>query len=180
MDFDQTTNRFAFCKIARINYPRVDFLQLSEYLQKHTTLDYLRKVLLTLTIIGWLVISFSWASEEAQAMSLSPLVPSLSLPKEQPLAHSVPETKKLPPNIKSAVLRDVSQRTSQNVAAFRITEAEEHTWSDSCLGLSEPDQFCAQVLTPGWQVLVTDGKEEWVYRTDASGNLVKLEESSDK
>jgi hypothetical protein len=129
-----------------------------------------------LTIVGWLFISFSWASEEAQAVSLSSLVPSPSLRKEQPLAHSVPETKELPPNIQSAVLSDASQRTSRDVATLRITEAEEHTWSDSCLGLSEPDEFCAQVLTSGWQAIVTDGKQEWVYRTDNSGNLVKLEE----
>jgi hypothetical protein len=130
-----------------------------------------------LTIVGWLFISFCWVIEEAQAVSWSVLVPSPSLSKEQPLAHCAPETKELPPNIQSAVLSDASQRTKQPVATFRIIEAEEHTWSDSCLGLSEPDQFCAQMLTPGWQVIVTDGKKEWVYRTNTSGNLVKLEES---
>lgn len=137
-----------------------------------------------LTIVGWLFISFSWASEDAQnslakaqAACLPALVPSPSLQQEQPLASSAPETKELPPKIQSAVLSDASQRTSQPFAVLRITEAEKRTWSDSCLGLSEPDQFCAQVLTPGWQVVVTDSKREWVYRTDTAGNLVKLEES---
>jgi hypothetical protein len=129
-----------------------------------------------LTIVGWLFISFSLTSEEAQAVFLSTPILSPNLPKEQPLAHTVPKTKELPPNIQSAVLNDASRRTSQDVAAFSIIKAEEHTWSDSCLGLSQPDEFCAQVLTPGWQVVVTDGKEEWIYRTDAAGNLVRLEE----
>lgn len=133
----------------------------------------LTKVLLTM--VGWLFISFFWISEKAHTVSLPAVVPSPNLPKEQPLAHSEPKTKELPPNIQSVVLNDISQRTSRDIAAFRITEAEEHTWSDSCLGLSEPDEFCAQMLTPGWQVIVTDGKQEWVYRTDSSGNLVKLE-----
>ncbi|MBE9167615.1 hypothetical protein IQ238_08835 [Pleurocapsales cyanobacterium LEGE 06147] len=132
-----------------------------------------------LTMVGWLFISFSWvswANKEAQAVSLSALVPSPSLRKEQPPANSALGTKELPPSIQSAVLSDASQHTSQAATALRITEAEERTWSDSCLGLSEPDQFCAQVVTPGWEVVVTDGKEEWVYRTDTAGNLVKLEE----
>ncbi|GAB4241500.1 MAG: hypothetical protein Kow0049_30140 [Stanieria sp.] len=110
----------------------------------------------------------------AEAYPLSSLVPAPSLQKQQPIKETISQQTTLPPEIQNAVFEDLSKHTSQNVATFRIAEAEKRTWSDGCLGLAEPDQFCTQVLTPGWQVLVTDGEKQWVYRTNSSGSLVKL------
>ncbi|MEL6164825.1 MAG: hypothetical protein AAFR37_14040, partial [Cyanobacteria bacterium J06628_3] len=74
------------------------------------------------------------------------------------------------------VLSDANKRVSKPVAALRVTESEKQSWSDSCLGLSEPGKLCAQVIVPGWKVKVTDGQRELVYRTDDKGRLVKLEQ----
>ncbi|MBD2773349.1 hypothetical protein [Iningainema tapete] len=80
----------------------------------------------------------------------------------------------LPRPIAIAVIKDASQRTKQPVRAFRIVQAESHIWSDSCLGLAEPGTYCTQSTVPGWQVLVTNGSQNWIYRTNASGNLIRL------
>lgn len=84
----------------------------------------------------------------------------------------------LPPAVRSAVLQDASRRTSRPVASIRIVEAEEQTWPDACLGIPEPGRLCAQVTVPGWEVMVTDGLRTWTYRTDESGNRVKLDPQS--
>ncbi|MEM9926474.1 MAG: hypothetical protein AAF915_22430 [Cyanobacteria bacterium P01_D01_bin.50] len=85
--------------------------------------------------------------------------------------------KELPKFVKSTVLSDATKRFSKPVTDLRITQAQKQNWGDSCLGLAEPGKFCAQVIVPGWKVVVSDGNSELVYRTDEKGRQVKLEDS---
>ncbi|KST65407.1 hypothetical protein BC008_45650 [Mastigocoleus testarum BC008] len=82
----------------------------------------------------------------------------------------------LPSDVQSAVLSDAAKRSSKTVATLRITETQKQSWGNSCLGLAQPGEVCAQVIVPGWKVVVSDGQREWVYRTDESGKQVKLED----
>jgi outer membrane lipoprotein-sorting protein len=137
---------------------------------------FLVKILFALSVIAFAqtnsITNHNWTI--AKANTLPSLVLAPSLQKEQPIKEAISEQTTLPLEIQNAVFEDLSKHTSQNVATFRIAEAEKLTWSDGCLGLAKPDQFCTQVLTPGWQVVVTDGEKQWVYRTNSSGSLVKL------
>ena len=83
----------------------------------------------------------------------------------------------IPPEVKSAVLNDAVKRTSKTVTALKITEARSRSWSDGCLGLGQSDEICTQAIVPGWQITVTDGLKNWIYRTDEMGDTVKLEKS---
>lgn len=83
---------------------------------------------------------------------------------------------KLPTVVKSAVLSDATKRVSKPLGALRITQADKQNWGDSCLGLAQQDKLCAQVIVSGWKVVVTDGQNELVYRTDEKGKQVKLED----
>ncbi|MGC9528218.1 MAG: hypothetical protein ACP5D7_22010 [Limnospira sp.] len=85
------------------------------------------------------------------------------------------QTEQIPPSVASAVFDAASRRLGFPHAAFRIADAEAQTWPDGCLGLSEPGTFCTQALVPGWQVTVSDGNAQLVYRTDRSGSTVKLD-----
>uniref|UniRef100_A0ACD5H2X8 Uncharacterized protein n=1 Tax=Desertifilum tharense IPPAS B-1220 TaxID=1781255 RepID=A0ACD5H2X8_9CYAN len=69
----------------------------------------------------------------------------------------------------NAVYRDVSNRTRLPVGNFRVTEATQQTWSDSCLGLGGPNESCLFAQVPGWRVVVSEGRNNWVYRTDNTG-----------
>ena len=81
----------------------------------------------------------------------------------------------LPTEVKTAVINDAVKRTSKAVSAIKITEARSQQWSDGCLGLAKADEICTQAITPGYQVTVTDGINNWTYRTDITGNAVRLE-----
>jgi hypothetical protein len=74
------------------------------------------------------------------------------------------------------VRQDVIQRTGLSPHLVRISRYERHTWSDGCLGLAGPDEFCTQALVSGWHVHVSDGSRCWRYRTDLSGQNIRLEE----
>ena len=110
------------------------------------------------------------------AIAATGLVPAPSL-QEEPTEILTATESPLPPEVQSAVLEAAASRTSRTVATFRIVEAQPQNWSDGCLGLAKSDELCTQVITPGWQVVVTDGRRNWTYRTDDTGNVIRLEKA---
>ncbi|MFM1841882.1 MAG: hypothetical protein RLZZ490_618 [Cyanobacteriota bacterium] len=84
----------------------------------------------------------------------------------------------LPQAIADKILQDLAQRTDQPPSAFKIQSSEKTQWPNSCLGLAKPDEFCAQMITPGWRVEVNDGKKVWIYRTDQRGKNIRLESAN--
>jgi hypothetical protein len=77
---------------------------------------------------------------------------------------------------KDAVFKDVSEKTGVDSSKLRIVKVEKETWSDGCLGLAGSGSMCTQAMVPGWRVIVASGEQQWVYRTDASGSMVKWDE----
>ncbi len=51
------------------------------------------------------------------------------------------------------------------------------TWPDSCLGLAAQDEKCMLVETPGFRVTLTVGETNYTYRTDLTGENIRLETS---
>ncbi|KAM3097404.1 hypothetical protein ACKFKF_20110 [Phormidesmis sp. 146-12] len=84
----------------------------------------------------------------------------------------------LPASVENAVFRDAVAQSNLSRSALRITQAEQRTWSDGCLGLAEKEAFCTQALVPGWLVVVEATGQRWVYRTNFSGSMVKLDQST--
>lgn len=81
----------------------------------------------------------------------------------------------LPDSIAQAVLQDASRRSNLSEKELRIVSAEPHNWPNGCLGLASSDTFCTQMVVSGWKVTAGDGQRNFVYRTNDSGSLVKIE-----
>lgn len=111
----------------------------------------------------------------AEIDSSTRLIPVPNLQAEQRDRTLMANINSLPTQVQSAVLEDAARRTSQTVAALRIIEVQQKTWSDGCLELARPDELCTQVVTRGWRIVVTDGQNTWTYHTNALGSLVKLD-----
>ncbi len=71
----------------------------------------------------------------------------------------------------SAVLEDAAQRSQLPVAAFDKITAERTTWSDGCLGIEKPGEFCTQALVPGWRITLSYQDQTWVYHTSTDGRI---------
>lgn len=78
----------------------------------------------------------------------------------------------------NSVLQHTSQQSGLPTSALRIVQAKAQTWSDSCLGLGNSGSSCTQMSVPGWRVTVAGAQRRWIYRTDSSGSLIKLEGST--
>jgi hypothetical protein len=77
--------------------------------------------------------------------------------------------------LQQVVLNRVGQQQNLPPAQLRISKAVAMDWPDACLGLAAGDEFCAQMLTPGWAITVTDGQQTWQYRIDLDATQIKLE-----
>lgn len=77
-----------------------------------------------------------------------------------------------------AVVRDLSRRTRIPTRNLSVVNATRQTWSDNCLGLAQPGEFCGQSLVEGWRLQLTDNRRTWFYRTDSRGRVVRLEEGT--
>jgi hypothetical protein len=91
------------------------------------------------------------------------------------IAQPTPPKKALPAQVVNAVRQDLAKRTKIAPGLFKVRESSAQTWSDGCLGLAKPDEFCTMALVPGWQVVMSHGNKTWTYRTDSSGRAVRLE-----
>ncbi len=80
----------------------------------------------------------------------------------------------LPLPVARAVLKDVSRTQGVLPSKLKIAEYQQQTWSDGCLGLPKPDEFCTQALVPGWRVIVSNGTENWIYHTNSNGRSLRL------
>ncbi len=86
----------------------------------------------------------------------------------------------LPDSVVQAVLQDASRRSNLPSHELNIVRVQQRDWPDGCLGLALTGIFCSQTVVPGWQVTVNAEQQSFVYRTDNSGSLVKLESSDFK
>lgn len=82
----------------------------------------------------------------------------------------------LPASIVEAVRLDLSRQTGIAAGQLRVTESSRQSWPNTCLGLAKADELCAQMIVEGWRVVVSDGGKIWVYRTDARGKILRLEQ----
>ena len=77
--------------------------------------------------------------------------------------------------VSHAVLQHASQQSGLPTSDLKIVQAQPQTWSDSCLELGDSKIPCTQISVSGWQVTVASKQNRWIYRTDESGLVIKLE-----
>ena len=118
-------------------------------------------------------------SQSAESQ-LSPVAPSPTFAtEERSITENDKETthmakEQLSDSLKQTILEAVSTEQNVPVDQLEITAAEAADWPDACLGLAKPDEMCAQMMTPGWAVMVTKGGQTWQYRTDLDALQVRL------
>jgi hypothetical protein len=81
----------------------------------------------------------------------------------------------LPATVAAAVRQDLSRSTGTAADKLKVTESSRQSWPNTCLGLMTTDEICGQMIVEGWRVVVSNGRQTWVYRTNARGNILRLE-----
>lgn len=98
----------------------------------------------------------------------------------QNLATSKQSRLLLPRSVINAIHRHIGNNTrllNTNLRGqLRVIGYSSRNWPDRCLGLGKPGEYCYEIfIKDGWRVVMTDGKQTWIYRTDSSGETVREE-----
>jgi hypothetical protein len=68
-------------------------------------------------------------------------------------------------------MTDAASRAGIGVDAVTVLSSVFKDWPDGSLGCPEPGMLYTQVVTPGYQVVVEAGGEEYDYRMGRRGNF---------
>jgi ABC-type glycerol-3-phosphate transport system substrate-binding protein len=80
----------------------------------------------------------------------------------------------LQPDVAEAAKEKLSELTGVSVEEIEIVEANQVEWTNTCLELGGPDEFCGQALTPGWRLMLRAEGEEYEVHTDLGGDAVRI------
>ncbi len=100
------------------------------------------------------------------ALPATPTSP-LSPPSKPPTGASGEAA--IPPTAEQVVAlakRDLAQRLKRTEATIQVASIEAVDWSDASLGCPEPGMAYAQVITPGYRLILTANGERYEYHTD--------------
>lgn len=82
---------------------------------------------------------------------------------------------RLPNSVVRQVRRDLAAQANVPQGRLRVVNYSRETWPDSCLGLARDNERCAMAIVEGWRVELTDGQRNWVYRSDLTGTVIRME-----
>ncbi|MFW6175041.1 MAG: hypothetical protein ACOC5K_04605 [Chloroflexota bacterium] len=83
-----------------------------------------------------------------------------------------------------AAKADMADRLGVSPDDIELVEKVSKEWPDAALGVPDEDRMYAQVVTPGYQIVLRtseqtgEGAKEYTYHTDEAGDVVKLAETT--
>ena len=81
----------------------------------------------------------------------------------------------LPPEVALNVQNFISESMGVALETIEITNVEQKDWPDGCLGLPEGDEACVEAITPGWLLTFNIDNQEYKYRVDQTGTVIRQE-----
>lgn len=95
----------------------------------------------------------------------------------QIIAGRVATSARLPRSIANAVRQDLAAQLGIPRGQVRIVESSQQTWP-ACLGLPRDNERCGDTTVEGWRVVASYDNQTWIYRTDNTGSMVRVESQS--
>lgn len=81
----------------------------------------------------------------------------------------------LPPDAALNIRNQVSEILGVPVESIQLKSVEQTDWPNGCLGLPEPEEDCTEVITPGWLLVFTVDGQEYRFRADQTGIVIRRE-----
>jgi hypothetical protein len=122
---------------------------------------------LTIWARGEILIAYRGSEGGVVALLSGLLGDPLTLPRdavEEPYA----------PGVVSAI-GFLAQELGADPGRIVVVEVDPAEWPDSCLGLGQPNESCADVVTPGWRIVLRFEDATYVVRSDEFGQVVRKE-----
>lgn len=93
---------------------------------------------------------------------------------EEPTEEATAEPASEGVDMGALVRQILAQQLQLNLDQIEIISVEEVEWPDACLGVYTADMMCAQVITPGYRVVLAVDGQQYEYHTNVDGSYVQL------
>lgn len=96
---------------------------------------------------------------------------------ETPGADETPSLGNIPSEASNAVEAAIEKLADQlgvDLSSVTVVSVEQKDWPDACLGAAGPEEMCAQVITPGYLVVLEVNGARYEVRTDLTGGNVRI------
>lgn len=78
------------------------------------------------------------------------------------------------PSAVIAAMAHLSARLGIPEKVISVVEFNYIEWPDACLGVSKPGTMCAQMVTPGYTIILSADNKKYEYHTDMDGKNMKI------
>jgi hypothetical protein len=78
---------------------------------------------------------------------------------------------KVLPQAVMVVRENLAEKLGLSTASVTLVEIQGVEWPDSCLGIVQEEVMCAQVITPGFRVVMEAEGQMYTYRTNLDASL---------
>lgn len=72
----------------------------------------------------------------------------------------------------NAAISALSQNLGLDASQIKVVSAEPVEWPDACLGISQEGVACAQVITPGYKIILEANGKQVEYHTNEDGTVI--------
>lgn len=79
-------------------------------------------------------------------------------------------------DIQAVVTQHLAEQLQVDPSTIEVVSVEEVEWPDACLGVQSPDIMCAQVITPGYLIILEADGEQYEYHTNLNGSSIQVVE----
>ncbi len=109
----------------------------------------------------------------------SPVPAAPATPQTTPTASAPAQSPEVPPatGIEGAtqtVIKMLAAQLGVEPSAIKVVEAAPVEWADSCLGVHLKDVMCAQVVTPGYKIVLQYQGQTYEYHTNVDASNVQV------
>ncbi len=108
--------------------------------------------------------------------SISPISPISPVTTTKEIDMSLADGSVEPPpgseELLAAAVADLSAQTGTSIDQIKLISIEPVEWSDSSLGCPQEGFMYAQVITPGYQIVLEAQGQEYTYHTNQTTNVI--------
>jgi hypothetical protein len=128
------------------------------------------------TVVDWADQPNFWAKDRIIVLYVGTDPETLGLLNRvlgDPITESVSELPGDPPYAVVASEQELGEAIEIPVDEIDFVSYERVEWPDACLGFAESGEMCAEVLTPGWLVILEAEGQRYEFHTDKNGEKLR-------
>ena len=116
------------------------------------------------------------ATPVTQSQPAAPTAPPAATPIPTPAAAATltPEE-----TVAAQVIAALAEQTQLSPADMTVVSVEAVEWPDACLGVDNPDEMCAAVITPGFSVVIETPNGQYEVHTNADASSIRVASAPD-